>query len=107
MMIANTNWAMPARVQNKNDSPFLFAAHTGSMVYNISMEFYYNHLLKKADTMEVQYTAEQIQTIKQERLKHTISGVLMGVVLIACAISNMRNNEREERIIGGQGYKEL
>ena len=95
MMTVNTNWAMPARAQNQNGSLFLFAAHTGSMVYNISMEFYYNHLLKKADTMEVQYTAEQIQTIKQERLKHTILGVLMSGVLIACAISSMRNNERE------------
>lgn len=95
MMTVNTNWTMPARAQNQNGSPFLFAAHTGYTVYNVSMELYYNHLLKKADTKEAQYTAEQIQTIKQERLKHTVSGVLMGVILIACAISSLRNDERE------------
>lgn len=71
------------------------------------LAWYYNYLLGKAYTRDVQYTAEQIQTIKQERLKHTILGVLMSGILIACAISSMRNNEREERIIGGQGYKEL
>ena len=103
-MIVNTNWAMPARAQNQNDSPFLFAVHTGSMVYNVSMAWYYNYLLKKAYTMEAEYTYEQIQTIKQERLKHTISGVLMGSLLIAGAISSMRNDEREKRIIGGYGY---
>lgn len=100
-MTVNTNWAMPARAQNQNDSPFLYAAHAGYMVYNVSMACYYNYLLGKAYAMGAEYTYEQIQTIKQERLKHTISGVLMAGVLIACAISSMRNNEREERIIGG------
>lgn len=101
MMTVNTDWAMPVRTQNQNDSPFIFATHTISMVYNVSMAWYYNYLLKKAYTMEADYTYEQIQTIKQERLKHTISGVLMGVVLIACAVTCMRNDEREKRIIGG------
>lgn len=91
---------MPARTQNQNDSPFHFAAHTGSMVYNVSMAWYYNYLLKKAYTMEAEYTYEQIQTIKQERLKHTISGVLIGVVLIACVISCLQNNEIDKRQIG-------
>ena len=104
MMTVNTNWAMPVRTQNQNDSPFIFATHTISMVYNVSMAWYYNYLLKKAYTMESEYTYEQIQTIKQERLKHTVSGVLMAGVLIACAISSMRNNEMEERKIGGSGY---
>lgn len=94
-MNVNTNWAMPARTQNQNGSLFLFAAHTGSMVYNVSMAWYYNYLLGKAYTRDAQYTAEQIQTIKQELFKHTISGVLMAGILIACAISSMRNNERE------------
>lgn len=66
MMIANTNLAMPARAQNQNGSLFLFAAHTGSMVYNVSMAWYYNYLLKKAYAMGAEYTYEQIQTIKQE-----------------------------------------
>ena len=94
MMTVNTNWAMPARAQNQNGSLFLFAAHTGYMVYNVSMELYYNHLLKKADTREAQYTAEQIQTIKQERLKHTISGVFKGVGLIICCILIMQDCDK-------------
>ena len=102
-MTVNTNWAMPVRTQNQNDSPFIFATHTISMVYNVSMAWYYNYLLKKAYTMESEYTYEQIQTIKRERLKHTISGVLAGVLLIAGAISSMRNNERENSIVG-YGY---
>lgn len=85
----------PVRISNQGYPWPQFAVHSVSMVYNVSMAWYYNNLLKKAYTMEADYTYEQIQTIKQERLKHTISGVLMGVVLIACAISSMRNNERE------------
>ena len=53
--------------------------------------------------METEYTYEQFQTIKQERLKHTIFGVLTGVLLIAGAISAIQNTEREERIVG-YGY---
>ena len=80
-----------------------FAVHSVSMVYNVSMVLYYNHLLNKAYTMETECTYEQIQTIKQERLKHTISGVLMGVLLIVGANSYLQNNEREERNVG-YGY---
>ena len=88
-------FSKPVRISNQGYPWPQFAVHSVSMVYNVSMALYCNHLLKKADTMEVQYTAEQIQTIKQEHLKHTILGVLMSGVLIACAISSMRNNERE------------
>lgn len=87
----------PDRISDQGYSWPQFAVHTGSIVYNVSMAWYYNHLLNKAYTMEIEYTYEQIQTIKQERLKHTILGVLMSGVLIACAISSLRNNERETR----------
>lgn len=103
-MSANAyTFSKPARISNQGYPWPQFAAHTGSMVYNVSMELYYNHLLNKAYTMETEYTYEQIQTIKHERLKHTISGVLTGVLLIVGAISYLQNNEREERIVG-YGY---
>ena len=99
----NTNeytYSKPVRITSQDYSWTQFAVHSVSMVYNVSMELYYNHLLNKAYTMETEYTYEQIQTIKRERLKHTISGVLTGVLLIVGAISYLQNNEREERIVG-------
>lgn len=86
----NTNeytFSKPVRILNRDHPWPQFAVHSVSMVYNISMAWHYNYLLNKAYTMETEYTYEQIQTIKRERLKHTISGVLTGVLLIAGAIS--------------------
>ena len=97
-------FSMPARISDQGHPWPQFAVHTVSMVYNISMAWYYNYLLNKAYTMETECTYEQIQTIKQERLKHTIFGVLTGVLLIAGAISSMRNNESDRRKIGGYDY---
>ena len=88
-------FSKPARISNQGYLWPQFAVHSVSMVYNVSMVLYYNHLLNKAYTMETECTYEQIQPIKQERLKHTISGVLMGVLLIVGAISYLQNNERE------------
>ena len=102
----NTNeytFSKPARISNQGYPWPQFAVHSVSMVYNVSMAWHYNYLLSKAYTMGIEYTYEQIQTIKRERLKHTISGVLAGVLLIAGAISSMRNNERENSIVG-YGY---
>ena len=102
----NTNeytFSKPARISNQGYPWPQFAVHSVSMVYNVSMAWYYNYLLNKAYTMETEYSYEQIQTIKRERLRHTISGVLTGVLLIVGAISCMRNNEREESVVG-YGY---
>ena len=96
-------FSKPSRISNQGYHWPQFAVHTGSMVYNVSMAVFYNYLLNKAYTMETEYTYEQIQTIKHERLKHTISGVLTGVLLIVGAISAIQNNERENSIVG-YGY---
>ena len=95
MIKVNTNWAKSTKVSSHDYSWTHVALHTLSMGCDFSMALYYNYLLRKAYDMGAEYTYEQIQTIKQERLKHTISGVLMAGVLIASAISSMRNNERE------------
>ena len=102
----NTNeytFSKPARISDQGHPWPQFAEHSVSMVYNVSMAWYYNYLLNKAYTMETEYTYEQIQTIKHERLKHTIFGVLTGVLLIAGAISAIQNSERENSIVG-YGY---
>ena len=102
----NTNeytFSKPARITSQGYPWPQLAVHSVSMVYNISMAGYYNYLLNKAYTMETEYTYEQIQTIKRERLMHTISGVLTGVLLIAGAISYLQNNEREDSVVG-YGY---
>lgn len=96
-------FSKPARIPNQGYPWPQFAVHSVSMVYNVSMAWHYNYLLNKAYTMGIEYTYEQIQTIKRERLMHTISGVLTGVLLIAGVISYLQNNEREERIVG-YGY---
>ena len=100
----NTNeytFSKPARISNVGYPWPQFAVHSVSMVYNVSMAGYYNYLLNKAYTMETECTYEQIQTIKQERLKHTIFGVLTGVLLIVGAISAIQNEiEKRETCYG-------
>lgn len=101
MMNVNTNWANPVKVLTQDYPWARVALHTLSMGYDFSMAWYYNNLLERIEMNPGYATDKMVQTIKDERLKHTISGVLMGGILIACAISSLRNDEREKRLIGG------
>lgn len=92
----NTNWANPAKVSNQDYSWVHVALHTLSMGYDISMALYYNNRLRRNE-MNPRYASDKmVQTIKDERLKHTISGVLTGMALIIVGISCLQNGRDEK-----------
>lgn len=96
MMNVNTNWAMQAKVSNQGYSWVHVALHTLSMGYDISMALYYNNRLRRIE-MNPRYASDKmVQTIKDERLKHTISGVLTGMALIIVGISCLQNGRDEK-----------
>ena len=92
----NTNWANPAKVSNQDYSWVHVALHTLSMGYDISMALHYNNMLGKFEMTPGYASDKMVQTIKDERLKHTISGVLTGMALIIVGISCLKNNEKED-----------
>lgn len=95
MMNVNTNWAMQAKVSNQGYSWAHVAAHTLSMGYDFSRALYCNNLLERIE-MNPEYASDKmVQTIKDERLKHTISGVLTGMALIIVGISCLQNGRDE------------
>lgn len=95
-MNVNTNWAMQAKVSNQGYSWAHVALHTLSMGYDISMALYYNNRLRRIEMTPGYATDKMVQTIKDERLKHTISGVLMGMALIIVGISCLQNGRDEK-----------
>ncbi len=96
MMNVNTNWAKSAKVSNQ-DYPWAHVAlHTLSMGYDFFRALYCNNLLERIEMKPEYATDKMVQTIKDERLKHTISGVLTGMALIIVGISCLKNNEKED-----------
>ena len=92
----NTNWANPAKVSNIGYSWANIGLHTLSMGYDISMALYYNNRLRRIE-MNPRYASDKmVQTIIDERLKHTISGVLTGMALIIVGISCLQNGRDEK-----------
>ena len=92
----NTNGAMHAKVSNQGYSWARVALHTLSMGYDFSMAWYYNNLLERIEMSPGYATDKMVQTIKDERLKHTISGVLTGMALIIVGISCLQNGRDEK-----------
>lgn len=62
-----------------------------SMGHNVMMLWHYNYQLALAQTMGPGYmTAEQIQCMKQDRIKHTVLLSLECIGLIAAGICSLR-----------------
>lgn len=96
MMNVNTNWAKSAKVSNQ-DYPWAHVAlHTLSMGYDFFRALYCNNLLERIEMNPRYATDKMVQTIKDERLKHTISGVLTGMALIIVGISCLQNGRDEK-----------
>lgn len=95
MMNVNTNWAMQAKVSNQGYSWAHVALHTLSMGYDISMALYYNNRLERIEMNPGYATDKMVQTIKDECLKHTISGALTGIALIIVAVLCIQNSRDE------------
>ena len=95
-MEANKNmFSKPAKVSNQDYSWPHVAAHTISIGYDFSMALHYNNLLERIE-MNPGYAIDKMaQTIKYERLKHTISGALTGIALIIVGISCIQNSSDE------------
>lgn len=79
-----------AKVASRNNQWASLATHTISMSYNVSMLWHYQYELGLASAMGPNYlTAEQIQRLKQERLKHTVLGLLDGMGMFLSAAGSM------------------
>lgn len=80
-----------AKVASRNNQWSSLATHTISMSYNVSMIWHYHYQLGLASAMVPYYmTPEQIQNFKQERLNHTVLGILDGVGLFLSAVEAMQ-----------------
>ena len=80
-----------AKMASRNNHWTHLAAHTISMSYNVSMIWHYQYQRGLANEMGPGYlTQEQIRRFRQERLKHTVFGLLDGVGLILSAIGAMQ-----------------
>ena len=81
--------------ESRNNPWTNLATHTVSMAYNMSILWHYNYQLGMANTTGPGYlAAEQIQTIKRERLKHTVLLALESVGLIVGSIAALQEDKR-------------
>ena len=87
-------FSKPARITSQDYSWTQFVKPTLSIGCDFVMMCYYNRQLEKAYSLvTVHLNEELIQTIKQKRLEHMVSGVLKGVGLIVLGILAMQDNE--------------
>ena len=81
-----------AKMASRNNQWASLATHTISMSYNVSMIWHYQYQLGLASAMGPNYlTAEQIQSLRRECLKHTVLGVLDGVGLLLSTVGSMQD----------------
>lgn len=94
-----------AKVASRNNSCAHLATHSISMEYNLSMVGYYSYQLEMLYAMNrvtsyganlaLSYAAaEQVQRLKQERIKHIVLGTLDGLGMILYAIHSIQENRR-------------
>lgn len=84
-----------SKLASRNNPWANLATHTVSMAYNVSMLWHYSYQLGMANAVGSGYlAAEQIQTIKRERLKHTVLLALESVGLIVSSIVALQENKR-------------
>ena len=76
-----------SKMATRNNPWAHLATQAFSMGYNASMLWYYNYQLAMAQAMGVGYmSAEQIQSYKQERIKHSF---LLGVECAALIVASL------------------
>ena len=83
-----------SKLATRNNPWAHLTTQTVSMGYNVSMLWYYNYQLGMAQVMGPGYLpAEQIQAMKQDRIKHTALLLMESVGLLAagiCALQGQR-----------------
>lgn len=83
-----------AKVATHNNPWAHLATQTISMGYNASMLWYYNNQLSMAQTMGPGYlTAEQVQAMKQDLIKHTAILMMDSVGLVLACICSLQRND--------------
>ena len=79
-----------AKVASRNNPWAHLATHTISMSYNLSMLWHYQYQLNLANAQGFGcLSQDQIQSMKQECVKHTILGILDGLGLLISAIDSI------------------
>ena len=83
-----------AKLATRNNQAAHLATHAISMSYNASILWHYNYQLAMAQAMGPGYmSAEQIQALRQDSIKHTALLLLESVGLLAagiCALQGRR-----------------
>ena len=82
-----------AKIATRNNPWVHLTTQTISMGYNASMIWHYNYQLAMAQAMGPGYLPEeQIQVMKQDRIKHTVLLSLEGLGLIVAGICSLRQS---------------
>ena len=83
-----------AKMASRNNPVAHLTAQTVSMGYNVSRLWYYNYQLGMAQAMGPgDMPLEQVQAMKQDRIKHTILLSLECIGLIAAGICSLQGNK--------------
>lgn len=86
-----------AKFANQNNQWANIATHTISMAYNVSMLWHYNYQLGMVSAIGPGYlAAEQVQTLKQERIKHTVLLTLDCLGLLLTSFAALHENQRKQ-----------
>ena len=84
-----------AKIASRNNPWANLATHSISMAYNASMLWHYNYQLAMAQTMGPGYmSAQQIQAMRQDRIKHTALLLIESVGLFAAGICALQGGGR-------------
>ena len=82
-----------AKIASRNDPKAHLATQAVSLGYNASMLWRYNYLLAMAQTVGPGYLSiEQIQAMKQDRIKHTVLLSIDCLGLIAAGICSLQGS---------------
>lgn len=83
-----------AKLATRNNQAAHLATHAISMSYNATMLWHYNYQLAMSQAMGPGYmSTQQIQAMRQDRIKHTVLLSLEGLGLLAvgiCALQGRR-----------------
>ena len=83
-----------AKMATKNNPWAHLSMQTFSLGYNTSMLWHYNYQLAMAQVMGPGYlTAEHIQAMKQDRIKHTVLLGIEGLGLIVAGICSLTGQQ--------------
>ena len=82
-----------AKIASRNNPWANLATHSISMAYNASMLWHYNYQLAMVQTMGPgSMSAQQIQAMRQDRIKHTVLLSMEGIGLVVAGICALQEH---------------